>query len=124
MRRIDGEHKDRPAARHPQELIQGLRERLREGEGDDTDGAEAVDAKPVAAPEGRLSVSGLTCMYPGDETPVLQSVAFDLDPGESLGVIGPAGSGKSTPWRRISRGFFPSRTKTSLPRRESPAPTT
>jgi PrtD family type I secretion system ABC transporter len=46
--------------------------------------------------QGRISVEGLAVMSPARDRLLLQGVAFDLAPGEMLGVIGPSGAGKST----------------------------
>jgi len=47
-------------------------------------------------PEARLEVTGLTLGAPGSRTPIVRNVAFDVKPGEAVGVIGPSASGKST----------------------------
>ena len=47
-------------------------------------------------PEGYLSVDGATVVLPGRQDPVVFDVSFDLKPGESLGLIGPSGAGKTT----------------------------
>ena len=55
----------------------------------------------LAKPEGRVSVEGLTYVVPGNSKPLLRGVSFALEPGEVLGVIGPAGAGKSTLARHL-----------------------
>ncbi|MCI1955284.1 MAG: ABC transporter ATP-binding protein/permease [Oscillospiraceae bacterium] len=46
---------------------------------------------------GRLSFRNVTFAYPsGSGTPAVRNLSFSLDPGETLAVIGPTGSGKST----------------------------
>ncbi|WP_330216852.1 type I secretion system permease/ATPase [Stutzerimonas azotifigens] len=49
----------------------------------------------LPAPQGRLQVARAVAAAPGGRTPVLSDVGFGLEPGESLGVLGPSGSGKS-----------------------------
>ena len=50
----------------------------------------------LPAPEGRLSAIRLGYVNPVTRKAVLGNVSIDLLPGESLGVIGPSASGKST----------------------------
>jgi ATP-binding cassette subfamily C protein EexD len=49
----------------------------------------------LPAPTGTISVKGITLVPPSGRTPVLSQVDFELAQGESLGIIGPSGSGKS-----------------------------
>ncbi len=50
----------------------------------------------LPAPQGRLSAVRVGYVNPITRKPVLGNVVIDLLPGESLGVIGPSASGKST----------------------------
>src|SRR5439155_1321548 len=46
-------------------------------------------------PDGRLWVEALTFVPPLSNKPILRGVAFGIEPGEVLGVMGPSGSGKA-----------------------------
>jgi len=46
--------------------------------------------------QGKISFKGLTFSYPGSSKPVLENVTFDIEAGESVGIIGRTGSGKTT----------------------------
>lgn len=54
----------------------------------------------------RISFENVSFSYvPGDD--VLKNIAFDLSAGESLGIVGPTGSGKTTLINLISRFYDP-----------------
>jgi ABC-type multidrug transport system fused ATPase/permease subunit len=53
-----------------------------------------------------LSVQNLTFAFPGMAENVLQSISFDLQPGELLAVTGPIGGGKSALVSALS-GLYP-----------------
>ncbi|MEM9971683.1 MAG: type I secretion system permease/ATPase, partial [Pseudomonadota bacterium] len=57
---------------------------------------EADERTALPRPEGRLEVSGVTVTTAPGAPPVLYNVSFNLQPGETLGVIGRSGSGKTT----------------------------
>ncbi len=57
---------------------------------------EREDAIALSRPRGQISVRNLTFRYTEGLPPALEGVSFDLQPGQTLGVIGPIGSGKST----------------------------
>lgn len=50
---------------------------------------------PLPAPEGRLAVETLI-FTPPKSPPIIKGINFSIEPGESLGIIGPSAAGKST----------------------------
>ena len=59
-------------------------------------------AVALPVPKGKLEVDRVIFAMPGGERPILRGVSFKLDPGESLGLIGPSAAGKSTLARVIT----------------------
>ena len=57
---------------------------------------DAPDVVSNTSKQGKISFKGLTFSYPGSSKPVLENVTFDIEAGESVGIIGRTGSGKTT----------------------------
>lgn len=51
---------------------------------------------PQAEVQGWLSAHHLTYTYPGAATPALKDVSFTIQSGETVAIVGPIGSGKTT----------------------------
>lgn len=63
-------------------------------------------AMSLPAPRGLLSVENVIAGAPGSNAPILRGVAFALQPGEVLAVVGPSASGKTT-LARLLVGLWP-----------------
>jgi ATP-binding cassette, subfamily C, bacterial exporter for protease/lipase len=49
----------------------------------------------LPAPQGRLQAENVTACAPAQNLPLLHNIAFTLEPGEMLAVLGPSGAGKT-----------------------------
>ncbi|HXE47930.1 MAG TPA: ABC transporter transmembrane domain-containing protein [Ramlibacter sp.] len=56
---------------------------------------------------GPLVVQGVRFRYPGQERPAVDGASFLLQPGRTLGLVGPTGAGKSTVLRLLLRHHAP-----------------
>ncbi len=64
--------------------------------------------EPVdAAPQGELTINGLTFSYDEEDPAVLRNISVRLPRGHTLGILGRTGSGKSTLVRIIPRLLDP-----------------
>jgi ATP-binding cassette subfamily B protein/subfamily B ATP-binding cassette protein MsbA len=51
---------------------------------------------PPTRPRSALSIDNLTFSYPDSERPVLQNITIEIEPGETIALVGPSGAGKTT----------------------------
>lgn len=65
------------------------------------------DRLTLPHPEGRLSVDRVLYVPPPSKKVVLNGINFTLEPGESLAIIGPSGTGKSTLARMLVGSIVP-----------------
>ncbi|MFT8316940.1 MAG: ABC transporter transmembrane domain-containing protein [Sporolactobacillus sp.] len=63
------------------------------------------DKASNAVPSGDLHYAIPAFHYPDDQRPVLTDIAFTLHQGETLGIVGKTGSGKTTMLRLLLREF-------------------
>lgn len=68
---------------------------------------EPEEKMDLPRPKGQLSVEAASVVPPGARTPTLQGVAFDIRPGDVLGVIGGSGSGKTSLARLLTGSWLP-----------------
>lgn len=71
-------------------------------------GRSGASDMELPAPEGKLTVTGLTFGVPSRTEPILSNVSFALEPGEALGLIGPSAAGKTTLARLLVGSWLPS----------------
>ncbi|SFF98020.1 ABC transporter ATP-binding protein [Sporolactobacillus nakayamae] len=86
-------------------------ERIGQVMNDELDQRFQTGSLELCAPEkkGAVQFRHVTFSYqkPEGQDPVLKDINFDLDSGETLGIIGPIGSGKSTLTQLILRFYDP-----------------
>lgn len=70
-----------------------------------------VDGMKLPAPQGRISLEGVSCLAPGGKVPIVQQISIQLSPGEIIGIIGPSASGKSTLARLLVGVWTPTQGK-------------
>ena len=61
----------------------------------------------AAVAPGAVSLRGVSYAYPDQATPALRDITLDLQPGQTLGLVGPTGCGKSTLLRVLLRQLTP-----------------
>jgi ATP-binding cassette subfamily B protein len=72
----------------------------------DSPHAKKLPAPPTGRPAGELQFDGVTFRYPaGADRPVLDGLDLTVQAGESVALVGPTGSGKTTIARLIPRFY-------------------
>ncbi|SFL33602.1 ATP-binding cassette, subfamily B [Halogranum rubrum] len=63
------------------------------------------DARDLTAPDGRVAYDDVTFGYDAGDDPVLTGIDFEVDPGETVALVGPTGAGKSTVLQLLMRMY-------------------
>lgn len=67
---------------------------------------DAPDARPLTITKGTLRCENISFAYPSaGRRPILKNVSFEARKGETIGIVGPPGSGKSTIAHLIPRFY-------------------
>lgn len=69
------------------------------------------DRMPLPAPKGAIKVEQIVATAPGERTPIVRGVSFQLEKAEALAIIGPSAAGKSS-LIRVLLGVWPALTGT------------
>ncbi|MCD8160756.1 MAG: ABC transporter ATP-binding protein/permease [Clostridiales bacterium] len=69
------------------------------------DVVDRPDVTPAGELRGGITFQHLTFTYPGGEYPALHDVSFTIQPGESVGIVGKTGAGKTTLVDLILRSY-------------------
>jgi ATP-binding cassette subfamily B protein/subfamily B ATP-binding cassette protein MsbA len=73
--------------------------------------ADCPGTRPVVKHRvaGRIAVRDVEFIYPGTTRPVLRDIDLEVDPGETIALVGRSGSGKTTLCNLIARFYDPTR---------------
>ncbi len=114
---IDGYKSAKAAAKRIDGLTSGGE---RDGDERRTDARESEDGSPgddsVAVEDGRVRFEGVTFRYSDDDQPAVEDVRFGVDPGETVGIVGATGAGKSTVVKLLLGLYDPDRGTVSVDR--------
>ncbi|MET0273104.1 MAG: ABC transporter ATP-binding protein, partial [Phenylobacterium sp.] len=66
--------------------------------------ADAPGARPLSVGQGVLRFEHVDFAYPGGR-PLLKDISFEVGPGQTVGIVGPPGSGKSTIAQLVPRFY-------------------
>lgn len=61
-------------------------------------------SKPILSFD-RIDFKNVTFKYPFDKAPVIKNIDFAIEKGQTIGIVGPTGAGKSTLIRQLLREF-------------------
>jgi len=92
---VDPYQNAKAAATRIREVLDGDRVTAREG------------AAPLGSVDGAVAYHDVSFAYADRDEAALESVSFAVDPGETVGVVGPTGAGKSTLVKLLFRFYEP-----------------
>jgi subfamily B ATP-binding cassette protein MsbA len=61
----------------------------------------------IGRSKGKLSLQNVTFTYPTKNEPAIKNVSFDVNPGQTVALVGRSGSGKSTLSNLLTRFYLP-----------------
>ena len=67
-----------------------------------------VDSSPDSCPGSNLTFDNVSFTYPNSKEACLENISFSINKGETLGIIGPTGCGKTSLVNLIYRAYDPS----------------
>lgn len=79
------------------------------------EGAISLNVEDVA---GRITFAGVSFQYPGAEKLALEDVTLDVEPGQTIALVGPSGAGKTTLCNLVARFYDPTEGTISLDSRD------
>ncbi|TWI66080.1 ATP-binding cassette subfamily C exporter for protease/lipase/ATP-binding cassette subfamily C protein EexD [Desulfobotulus alkaliphilus] len=68
---------------------------------------EREKSMKLPPPKGHITCAGLVSVAPGTSTQILKGLSFEVHPGDTVGIVGPSASGKSTLARLLVGAWFP-----------------
>ncbi len=71
-------------------------------------------ARPIGRTSGAFAFTGVGFRYPGTDRDALRDVAFAVEPGQTVALVGASGAGKSTVAKLAMRFYDPTRGTVSL----------
>ncbi len=69
---------------------------------------EYADSCPDSCPDSNLTFDNVSFTYPNSKEACLENISFSINKGETLGIIGPTGCGKTSLVNLIYRDYDPS----------------
>jgi ATP-binding cassette subfamily B protein len=65
---------------------------------------DSADSQPILSFD-QIDFKNVTFQYPFDKHPVIKNISFSIQKGQTIGIVGPTGAGKSTLIRQLLREF-------------------